>query len=168
VSKRELRPDLDYQKAFGIRVRKLREEVGWTQVDLAIHAGISEYQISVIENGHQGPNFQTLRAIAIALGIHPKDLFDFKYPLKLNTSFPQKERESPGATKLIHNLILSSFFGKERTVSDVVSVIKNQFNRKVTSSEVSSILLAITRRNELHVTQRNGRNYYRKFKLSTN
>lgn len=164
MSKRELKPDLEYQRAFGVRVRTLRENVGWTQVDLAVHAGVSEYQISVIENGHQGPNFQTLRAISIALGIHPKELFDFKYSLKLNTIFPQKHRIRPGVTKLVRELIRSSFFEKERSVAEVVSLIKDKSQRTPTSSEVSSVLSVMIRRHELAVTQRNGRNYYYRLK----
>jgi transcriptional regulator with XRE-family HTH domain len=160
VSKREFRPDLGYQKAFGARVRQLREEARWTQVDLAVYAGVSEYQISVIENGHQGPNFQTLRAISIALGKHPKDLLDFKYTLKLNTSFPRNDKKRPGTTRLILDLIGKSYFINQKTVNEVLLEVRAISMKKVLSSEVSAILTSLVKRKKLIVVKKAGMNRY--------
>lgn len=141
-------------------MRELREELGWTQVDLAVHAGVSEYQISVIENGHQGPNFQTLRAISIALGKHPKDLLDFKYPLKLNVIFPKKTKKRPGTTRQIHELITNSFFNNQRTVNDVLIAVRSTSTSSILSSEVSAILTGLVKRKKLIVFKEGGINYY--------
>jgi transcriptional regulator with XRE-family HTH domain len=161
VSKREFRPDVDYQKAFGQNLRQLRESTGWTQVDLSVYAGVSEYQISVIENGHQGPNFQTLRAIAVALGKYPQELFDFKYTLKLNSNFPTKEKKKPGSTKIIRSLIDNGFFKQQRSVRDVISEIRASFKMNIRTSEVSAVLLALSGRKQIRITRRGGKNYYR-------
>ena len=69
--------DEEYLKAFGFHLRKLRSKQNLSQEKLAILADISENQIYNLENGKNNPTICTLKQIADALKILPKDLLDF-------------------------------------------------------------------------------------------
>ena len=58
-------------KAIGARMARLREERGMTTTALARRVGISQAQISRLENGKQGFRSGTLVRIAEALGVKP-------------------------------------------------------------------------------------------------
>ena len=62
---------------FGNRVRVLRRSRDITQAQLAEAIGRSTEFVSRIERGLASPSFPTIAAIATALTIEPKDLFDF-------------------------------------------------------------------------------------------
>jgi transcriptional regulator with XRE-family HTH domain len=66
-----------YLKAFGKHLKKLRELQSISQENLATDAGIGENQIGLIEQGKINPTISTVNAIAIALNLPPKQLFDF-------------------------------------------------------------------------------------------
>jgi len=53
--------------ATGERIRKLRRDKGWRQIDLAEHSGVHEVHISDLERGTREAGLRTLSKIAIAL-----------------------------------------------------------------------------------------------------
>ncbi|MFF3173014.1 helix-turn-helix transcriptional regulator [Streptomyces sp. NPDC057900] len=53
VNRKELNPEASAQAAFGARLRRLREERGWTQDHLGTLAGCSGRHISAIETGRK-------------------------------------------------------------------------------------------------------------------
>ncbi len=53
---------------FGKRIRELRKERGWRQIDLAEQAGISENYVSDLELGRKEVCLRTIGALAEALG----------------------------------------------------------------------------------------------------
>lgn len=58
-------------RAFGEGVRKLREARGWTQYQLAAHAGVSQSVIRDVERGKDDdytPHPDTIKGIVSALG----------------------------------------------------------------------------------------------------
>ena len=59
---------------FGERVREERRRQLMTQDVLAATAGISQKQLSKIENDEVDPRFSTIRKIAQALDVEPSDL----------------------------------------------------------------------------------------------
>ena len=63
-------------KAIGARVKKLRTEMGFTTTTLAEKVGISQAQISRLENGRQGFRSTTLSKIAAVLGVKEVYFFD--------------------------------------------------------------------------------------------
>ena len=65
-------------KAFGQRLRTLREEKGMSQLDLEIHSGINRTEISRIENGLKNIEFYTIVKLAEALEIELSQLFKDK------------------------------------------------------------------------------------------
>ena len=62
-------------KEIGSTVKDLRTELGMTTTDLAKKVGISQAQISRLENGQQGFRSGTLVKIAKALKVPPFRLF---------------------------------------------------------------------------------------------
>jgi transcriptional regulator with XRE-family HTH domain len=62
---------------FGNRVRMLRRSRDVTQAQLAEAIERSTEFVSRIERGIASPSFPTVAAIAEALAVEPKDLFDF-------------------------------------------------------------------------------------------
>ena len=55
--------------AIGRKISKLREKLGMTTTQLAKRVGISQAQISRLENGKQGFRSKTLERISKALGV---------------------------------------------------------------------------------------------------
>ncbi len=64
-------------KLLGKRIRELRKKQKISQVQLAFEAGIPQKQVSRIERGDINTGVSTIFAIANALDVHPKELFDF-------------------------------------------------------------------------------------------
>lgn len=56
-------------------VKDLREAEGWTQNQLAFHAGLATSVISQVENGKRDPSASTLKKLAEALRVNVSDLF---------------------------------------------------------------------------------------------
>ncbi len=67
---------LEYQKALGERIRRMRRDRFLTQLDLAEQVGVTNGQISTIERGLSAPSIGTLRRIALALGVPVVAFFD--------------------------------------------------------------------------------------------
>jgi transcriptional regulator with XRE-family HTH domain len=60
---------------FGGTVRRLREERGLTQAQLAETAELSATYLGIIERGENVPTLSVILQIASALDLHPMDLF---------------------------------------------------------------------------------------------
>ena len=69
----------EYDKAFGENLKKLRKNKKLSRETLAAIAGIEAKQIYSIEAEHQSPTVATVVAIALALKLHPKRLFEFDF-----------------------------------------------------------------------------------------
>jgi transcriptional regulator with XRE-family HTH domain len=65
---------LDYSKAFGRRVRSIREAAKRTQQEVAERGGLDPKYMSVIENGSVSPTLDTIRSIAKGLNAPIEDL----------------------------------------------------------------------------------------------
>lgn len=64
-----------HRRAFGEAVRRLRQEKGWTQEDLAEHADLHRSYVAAIETGHRNPTLDVITKIAAGLRVEIKDLF---------------------------------------------------------------------------------------------
>jgi transcriptional regulator with XRE-family HTH domain len=54
----------DIQKRLGNRVRKIRQERGWTQLRLAEAAGMSKTYVCDLENGRKEPCLGSIQILA--------------------------------------------------------------------------------------------------------
>lgn len=59
----------DIRVRLGNRVRNLRKERGWTQVELAELLGIDRSYLSEIETGKKDPSLRVLKTIADGFGL---------------------------------------------------------------------------------------------------
>lgn len=59
---------------FGLVVKRLRLQRGWTVLQLAAAAGLNRVHIGVIERGGNSPNLRTFLAICYALGAEPTEV----------------------------------------------------------------------------------------------
>lgn len=59
---------------FGERIRSLRQDRGWRQLDLAEEAGINENFVSDLELGRKEPCLKTIQALANAFGVTVSEL----------------------------------------------------------------------------------------------
>jgi len=157
----------EYQITFGRHLRELREGRNWTQLDLSAYSEVNETQISKIENGEVGPNLQTIRVLAVALGMYPRELLDFDYPLVFNTDFSSshKRNKKANTTALVRELLRDNFFDSPRSVADVIVECRTRYNTNLASDDTSGVLLMLVRHNELRKAPSNkkkGRNVYMK------
>jgi transcriptional regulator with XRE-family HTH domain len=65
------------RRRFAQRLKDLRLQRGMTQTDLALAAGLSVGFIRAMEQAVHAPSFESLEALANALEIEARDLFDF-------------------------------------------------------------------------------------------
>lgn len=68
ANRKELDPSASPRAAFGERLRRLREERGWTQDDLAARTGYSASHISGVETGSRTPTSAFTASADRALG----------------------------------------------------------------------------------------------------
>ena len=74
-----LLPIMDaYHRDFGRRIRRLRQQRGHSQEELAFRAGIHVTYLSGIERGVRNPSLKNIRAIANALEVPVTALFAFE------------------------------------------------------------------------------------------
>jgi DNA-binding XRE family transcriptional regulator len=72
----------EYCKAFGVHLRKLRENKGIGMRQFALMADMEYSQLSKIERGVTNPTISTVLALAAALGVSHTDLYDFRFVIK--------------------------------------------------------------------------------------
>jgi transcriptional regulator with XRE-family HTH domain len=60
---------------FGKRIRALRKERGWTQIDLAVHTGLGRVFLSDLERGKKEPCLRSIEILAIAFEMTIPQLF---------------------------------------------------------------------------------------------
>jgi len=70
----------DLSRRLGNRIRKLRNQAGLTQAQLAERVEISDEFLSRMERGLKSPSLETANRIADALGVTLAVLFDFDAP----------------------------------------------------------------------------------------
>lgn len=64
------------RKAFGLKVRMRRFEIGLTQEELAEKADLHPTYVGSVERGERNIALENIIALAKALGCSPKDLLD--------------------------------------------------------------------------------------------
>lgn len=66
---------MDVRALIGKNVRRIRQERGWSQEDLAFESGLHRTYISGIERGVRNPTATVIERLAITLGVRPSLLF---------------------------------------------------------------------------------------------
>ena len=60
---------------LGKRIAYLRKEKGYSQLILAVEAGLAHSYVSELEQGKRNPSIETLSRVASALGVSLEELF---------------------------------------------------------------------------------------------
>lgn len=68
MNRKELDPEMSAAARFGERLRRLRDERGWTQDELAVRMGCSGSHISAVETGRRSPTSRFSTSADRALG----------------------------------------------------------------------------------------------------
>lgn len=63
-----------WQRAFGSRVRQLREDAGFSQMRLAEAANLHTTYVSSLERGRRNVSLVNIHVLAEALGVDVRDL----------------------------------------------------------------------------------------------
>lgn len=66
---------IDVNQLFGLRVRELRMERGWSQEELGARSGIDRTYVSGVERGVRNPTLVVIAAIASGLEVSIEALF---------------------------------------------------------------------------------------------
>ena len=72
----------DLQIKIGKKISEIRLRNNQTQHDIESICGIDAAEVSKYENGKRNLTLKTLTRFALALAIHPQELFDFDFDLK--------------------------------------------------------------------------------------
>ncbi len=72
-----MRSNAKLTKVICKKIKKLRNDKGFTQEDLAEKVGVSRVYIGYVEQGRNTPSLEILEKIAKSLGITMSELFDF-------------------------------------------------------------------------------------------
>lgn len=67
---------MDAREILGINLRKLREQRGWSQEELADRSGIHRTYISGLERGTRNPTLALIEAIAISMELTAAQLLE--------------------------------------------------------------------------------------------
>ncbi len=57
-----------------MRLRRLRKELALSQQDLELASGVAQHTISALESGKRGARPSTIRKLANALSVDPREL----------------------------------------------------------------------------------------------
>ena len=72
----------ELQKLIGERITFLRTQNNQTQQDIEFITGIDAAEVSKYESGKRNLTLKTLSKFAVALSVHPKELFNFNFDIE--------------------------------------------------------------------------------------
>jgi transcriptional regulator with XRE-family HTH domain len=64
----------EWLRDFGVRLRQVRTQLGISQLHLAAAASLSQPYLSDVEQGRRNPSLITIRTLAQALAVDPREL----------------------------------------------------------------------------------------------
>lgn len=150
---------------IGARIRDFRNKAGLSLGDVADMTGFTQSSLSGIENGSE-TGISHLVEIAKAIGIHPKELFDFPIEIKPRFSLSPKRKERNKLTFNITSLCEETdFFNKPRFVREVVDQLRSDSKAKINPISVAVVLKRLHESGKLkyNLVGRQ-RQYYKKLK----
>lgn len=86
--------------ALGMRVREARCALRMTQEELSVRSGLSRACVSRTEEGEHGPSYDTLRGLALALGVSA----DYLLGIAPNCAQSGTPSPSPAIVNLLRRL----------------------------------------------------------------
>lgn len=69
---------MDARQLLGMRIKRIRIELGLSQEELAYRCGMHASHIGFLERGQRNPTLDTLERVALGLNISLSDLLDYE------------------------------------------------------------------------------------------
>lgn len=139
---------IEYHKAVGEKVRRIREDLCWSQSYLGSVAELDRSQIQRIEKGKPF-TLATLIKVSVALGRQPWEFLDVGYELPVNTDLEPHPARSPGCSETVDRIVESSFMDVPRTTKEIVEEGAASYGIALNSSAVSGRLGVLVARGQL-------------------
>lgn len=147
-------------KKLGNRISQLRLEKEFYVDDIAAMTGFARQTITAIEKGSNTDSSHIIE-IAKALGVHPRDLFDFPVDIKPRFKLPPNRMHNSLLTLRLNKLCLESdFFKTAKLVSEVLDYLLNEFKIKSDSTKVSVVLKRLVKEGKLQYSKIGRKNSY--------
>lgn len=148
-------------KAIGALIKNKRLEKKLKIADIRDFTDLTYNTISKIEKGGD-IYLSNFLQICFALGLHPKAILDIEMDITPKNSLSPTRAEKSRLTSRITDLIGHGYFNTWRGTGDVVKTLNENFNIKVESKNVSSILRRFSKDDILLVKKLTSKNLYKK------
>lgn len=66
---------MDIKEKFGIKIKRMRSEKGWSQEKLALNAGLDRTYVPGIEKGKRNVSIEVIEKLALAFKIEIREFF---------------------------------------------------------------------------------------------
>jgi transcriptional regulator with XRE-family HTH domain len=67
---------MDIKQKFGIKIKQLRSEKGWSQEKLALNAGLDRTYLPSIEKGKRNISLEVIEKLALVFEVDPSELLE--------------------------------------------------------------------------------------------
>jgi transcriptional regulator with XRE-family HTH domain len=111
------RPATKPTPVFGSRLSALRQERGWTQVELAERLGVTVKMVTYYEREAANPTAKTVAKLAAAFGVEPTAFIEGPAPRRVAKPGPPSEWDKRVAT------IKQLPRGRQREIQNVVDAL---------------------------------------------
>ncbi|MGF7232615.1 MAG: helix-turn-helix domain-containing protein [Arachidicoccus sp.] len=159
--------NLEFTKKVGVKIKTERESLSLEIEDVAGKTGFHRNVIISIENG-SNTDISHIAAIAFALDLHPKVLFDVDVEIKSRFKLSVTRREKSRLTSRITDLYSNGFFNLAKTSKDVHIALKESHSNSSSfdTKSISVILKRLCDNGKLEFSKKDGTryNYYKKKK----
>lgn len=145
---------------LGQRIRAYRKHAGFSIENIAEMTGFAARTIRNAEAGEES-SVSYIVEICKAIGLHPRDAFDFKIAIKPRFKLSEASRNKPQITRYINTLIEKNYFKQERTTKDVAEELAAVYSTPTKPANLSSILIRKVAEKELRSEKRENKNYYK-------
>lgn len=157
---------MPYKLEIGQKLKKKREELGYTQGDIVYMTKISKSSIIKVENGKTtNMDFYFLYAVTVELSI--QSLLDVKIDLAPKRKLTETRSKAIKLTMKIKNLISENFFNTPKTVADIKEELleKELIDISLKSGEISNVLRNIEKEKGIEVIRDGKINRYKEILL---
>ncbi|KZE73450.1 hypothetical protein AV926_18295 [Myroides marinus] len=157
---------MPYKLEIGQKLKKKREELGYTQGDIVYMTKISKSSIIKIENGKTtNMDFYFLYAVTVELSL--QSLLDVKIDLAPKRKLTETRSKAIKLTMKIKNLISENFFNTPKTVADIKEELleKKLIDISLKSGEISNVLRNIEKEKGIEVIRDGKINRYKEILL---
>ncbi|MBB6611794.1 transcriptional regulator [Pontibacter sp. Tf4] len=140
----------EYEKALGKKIKLLREDKKLSQGELGYLAGVSQNQISRLENAKGGVTVYSLISIAAALGCDPSELIKVDVKLEFDKGKKLSLIKRLPITPTLRKVLASDFLLTPRSIKEIVEYCESELNVALRSGSISGALKRLAEKGLVH------------------